>query len=192
MTGHKAPFQAGAFICYGPLCEELNSTNGTFKNGVRLKPYEQKKLKDKVVMIGSMSDVKDTYLTPLRQPQAGVMIHAHAVQTILSGTYIRESSAWLSWFIAIILCMTFITLLWIARKRMSYIGNLLIRISQFAIMFGLVWLGCYIYSGWHIYADFSPAIWMLGLGAIAFDVTFALYGIIQNTVKAIRKIHIKK
>ena len=44
MTGHKAPFQAGAFICYGPLCEELNSTNGTFKNGVRLKPYEQKKL----------------------------------------------------------------------------------------------------------------------------------------------------
>lgn len=24
--------------------EDLNSTNGTFKNGVRLKPYEQKKL----------------------------------------------------------------------------------------------------------------------------------------------------
>lgn len=155
-------------------------------------PKEQQKLKDKVVFVGAMSEVKDTYLTPLREPIAGVMIHAHVVQTILSGSYIRESSTWFNWFIAIVLCMTFITLLWIARKRMSNVGNLLIRISQFVIMFVLVWLGCYIYSVHHMYMDFSPAIWMLGLGAIAFDISFALYGITQNIIKAIHKIQIKK
>ena len=155
-------------------------------------PYEKQKLKDKVVFVGAMSDVKDTYLTPLRDPIAGVMIHAHVVQTILSGSYIRESSTWFNWFIAIILCMTFISLLWIARKRMSNVGNLLIRISQFVIMFVMVWLGCYIYSAHHLYMDFAPAIWMLGLGAIAFDISFALYGIIRNITNATRQIHFKK
>lgn len=189
------PERAQALLDRGNTAEIIDYTSYEIEvvdAGQLTNPMVKEQIRDKVVMIGSMTDVKDTYLTPLHEPQAGVMIHAYIVQTILGGSYIRESSAWLNWFIAIVLCMTFITLLWIARKRMSYIGNLLIRISQFAIMFGLVWLGCYIYSGWHIYTDFSPAIWMLGLGAIAFDVTFALYGIIQNSIKAIRKIHIKK
>ena len=33
-----------SFIEDKSVTEDLNSTNGTFKNGVRLKPYEQKKL----------------------------------------------------------------------------------------------------------------------------------------------------
>ncbi|MBR4277345.1 MAG: FHA domain-containing protein, partial [Lachnospiraceae bacterium] len=28
----------------GYMLEDLNSTNGTFKNGIRLKPYERRKL----------------------------------------------------------------------------------------------------------------------------------------------------
>ena len=146
------------------------------------------RLRGKVVMIGGLHDNKDTYLTPLHEPKAGVMIHAYTVQTILSGRYIRTSAAWLDWLIAIVLCITFLSLLLTAKKRMSYIGNLLIRISQFAIMYGLVWLGCYIYAGWHTYMNFTPAILMLGFGAVAFDISFALYGIIRNSIHTIQKL----
>lgn len=148
-------------------------------------------IKDKVVLIGDIRNVEDMYLTPLHGFVPGVMVHAYAVQTILHGSYIDNIPAWINWLIAIVICIIFVLLLLIAKQKMSNVGNLLIRICQFVIMYVLVLCGCTFFSRIHTYFDFAPSILMLGLGAFAFDIWFALYGIII-TISSRIKNHLHK
>lgn len=147
--------------------------------------YVAKRLHNKVVLVGDTADTKDTYRTPLHDSQPGVLIHAYALQTILSGSYIDKREEWKNWLIAILIGFIFICLLLFANEYHAF--NLIIRIGQFALMYWLIVRGCVIYSQSHIYADFTPAILMLGLGALSFDIIYALYGIIQNFIKILIK-----
>jgi CHASE2 domain-containing sensor protein len=147
----------------------------------------QERLSGKVVLIGVIDDIKDSYLTPLHDPKPGVLIHAYALQTILSASYIKTSPAWLNWMIAICICLVFLILLRTTKNHVSYVGFLVIRFSQFAIMYGLIWCGCQAYSGCHLYMDFAPSILMLGLASLAYDFATATYGIINNIVQKYKR-----
>ena len=114
---------------------------------------------------------------------AGIMLHAYALQTILSGNYIESTPSWFNWFIAIVLCLLFTICNLIAKYRMSNMGNLFVRIVQFAMMYILIVIGCAYFSSHHGYIDFSPAILMIGFGAIAFDVWFGCYAL-YNLIKS--------
>lgn len=145
-------------------------------------PAVAERIRDKVVLVGLMNDVKDCYLTPLHDPQSGVMIHAHALQTILGASYVRTSPKWLNWTIAIFVCLVFLILMQWAKAKKSWWGSLILRLGQFLIMYGLVGLGCAIYADWHAYVDFSPAILMMGLASFARDIISAIDGIVKNIV----------
>ncbi len=145
----------------------------------------------KVVMIGDVQDMEDMRITPLHGYVPGVIIHAYAVETILQASYIRTFQSWKNWLIAVSICLIFVALLLLARRTMSNVGNLLIRICQFAIMYVLVVCGCIVFENHHTYVDFAPSILMLGFGTLAFDLWFASYGIITAII-AFTKKHIHK
>ena len=132
-------------------------------------------LNGKVVLLGDMNNMQDSYLTPLNGTMAGVMIHACATQTILAGTYINTTPAWINWCMGILLCILLAFLLMDARNRMSNVGSMVIRIAQVTIMYPIVVFGCMYFSKTHTYFDFSPSLLMIGLGALSFDIWFGLY-----------------
>lgn len=141
-----------------------------------------KRIKDKVVMIGLVNDNKDIYLTPLHEPTAGVMVHAYAVQTILSGTYIQTRERWKDWTIAICACLLLVCLLLFANEYdpLKYALNFVVRILLFVGMYLFVYCGCQTFANAHIYADYTPAILMLVFGALAFDIVYAAAGLVEQ------------
>ena len=139
-------------------------------------------IKGKIVLIGLTNDVKDSYLTPLHEPQAGVMIHAHALQTIISGSFIKNCPSWINKTFAVLLSILFLYLLQITKNHRNYFGSLIVRLGQFVILYLLLWSGCWIFAKWHIYVDFAPALLMLGLSSLARDLIASTYGIITNII----------
>lgn len=140
------------------------------------------RIQDKVVLIGDMSDNKDTYLTPLHQPTPGVVIHAHALQTILGESYISTRAEWKDWTIAFCICLLLVSVLLFANQfePLKYILNITVRLLLFVIMYLLVVHGCHVYAETHVYADYTPAILMLGFGTLAFDIVYATHGLIRQ------------
>ena len=110
----------------------------------------------KVVLLGDVNNMQDSYLTPLNGTIAGVMIHA-----------------------CVLLCIILAALLMEARNRMSNVGSMVIRLAQVAIMYQIIVFGCKYYAEHHMYLDFSPSLLMIGLSALAFDIWFGLYGIVK-------------
>lgn len=153
------------------------------------KEYVAERLRNKVVLVGDTADTKDTYRTPLHDAQAGVLIHAYALQTILGGSYIEEYKDWVNWTIAVLIGMLLISGLLCAIEYQ--VLNLFVRVGQFALMYLLIVWGCAIYSRTHMYADFTPAILMLGFGALSFDIIYALYSFVRNIVEKIKTCHKK-
>ena len=147
----------------------------------------ENELTGKVVLLGDMNNMHDSYLTPLNGSMAGVMIHACATQTILAGTYINTTPAWVNWSMGILLCILLAALLLEARNRMSNVGSMVIRLAQVAIMYQIVVLGCKYYAQAHTYLDFSPSLLMIGLGALSFDIWFGLYGLFKFVQQKISK-----
>lgn len=138
---------------------------------------------ERIILIGDTGDIRDSYLSPLHDPIPGVMLHAYSLQTILSGNYIDTTPAWLNWFIAIVLCVLLTTCNLVAKRYMSNVGNLFMRIAQFVLIYLLIVIGCAYFASHHMYIDFSISILMLGFGLVAFDIWFgcvALYNFIKD------------
>ena len=140
-------------------------------------------LKDKVVFIGDMQDLSDAHLTPLHGVKPGVIIHAFELQTILNENYIETTKAWLNWLIAIFICSIYVSLLLFSKYHMVGYGSLVLRIGQFLLIFLLIYIGSAVFQSSHVYVDFAPAVLMIGLGSLAFDLgigTFTIIKIIKN------------
>lgn len=142
-------------------------------------PTTLQSLSDKIVMIGLISDTKDIYLTPLKEPIPGVLIHAYALQTILSDKQIEIRSELTNWTIAICIGFILVCLLLLANELepLRYSLNIIIRILIFIFMYLLVYRGCYVFANSHTYADYSKSIMMLAFGTLAFDIVYATFGL---------------
>ena len=140
--------------------------------------YARESIYNKVVLIGDVQDLSDAHLTPVHGLKAGVMIHAYALQTILGEQYIDTTKSWFNWFIAILLCVIYVSLLLFSKRCMINYGSLVLRIGQFLVIYLLIYIGCSVYQSSHFYIDFAPGVLMLGLGSLAFDLWFGAYALI--------------
>ena len=141
--------------------------------------HTKKWLKGKVVLIGDVNALSDSHLTPVSQVKPGVMIHALELQTILSGNYIKISSVWMNWLMAVLICITYVSLLLFSKRRMIDYGSLVLRVGQFLVMFLMIYVGCIVYKYHHVYVDFAPGVLMLGLGSLAFDLWFGACALVR-------------
>lgn len=145
-------------------------------------------LANKVVLLGDVNDVNDTYISPIAENIPGVLIHAYAINTILSSKQpITSSEDWFNWVVAIMLCFVFSMVDVWAKRRFSNINNFLMRLVQVALLFLLFWLGTSWLSNHHCYLDFSAAVLLIGLGALSFDIWYGLYACYYAIYKLIKR-----
>ncbi|MBR1807991.1 MAG: CHASE2 domain-containing protein [Paludibacteraceae bacterium] len=123
----------------------------------------------KAVVVGSMNDVKDTYITPLPELQAGMMVHAYGADTLLARRYISQSPLWLSWVIAVLITLMFTYFNCVVTDYALEGGNSLVRILQFISMLVLIWGGYMLFAHVNIYVDFNLSIMMIATSAMTFD-----------------------
>ena len=144
-------------------------------------------LSNRIVLIGDVHNIYDSYLSPLHKTLPGIVLHAYALQTIISDNYINTSPTWLNWLIALILCVLFTICNLAAKYHMSNFGNLFIRLLQFAMMYILIVIGSIYFTSHHNYIDFSPAILMIGFGSLSFDLWFGCIAMYNNLKKLLKK-----
>jgi CHASE2 domain-containing sensor protein len=144
-------------------------------------------LTDRIILIGDIHNIYDSYLSPLHETLPGIVLHAYALQTILSDNYINTSPAWLNWLIALFLCVLFTICNLAAKYHMSNFGNLFIRLLQFVVMYVLIVIGSIYFASHHNYIDFSPAILMIGFGSLSFDLWFGSIAVYNHLKKLIKK-----
>ena len=138
---------------------------------------------NRIVIIGDIHNIYDSYLSPLHNTLSGIILHAYALQTIISDNYISTSPTWLNWLIALILCVLFTICNLTAKYHMSNFGNLFIRLLQFAMMYILIVIGSIYFAAHHNYIDFSPAILMIGFGSLSFDLWFGCIAMYNHLKK---------
>lgn len=94
--------------------------------------YDEGLFKDKIVLLGYITEYEDVHSTPLGFRVSGVMIHAVAIETLLGGTEITHVAGWME--VLVVAAFAFIGLaVSIRNKPMTALG-----ISTFAIAVYLV------------------------------------------------------
>ena len=132
--------------------------------------YITKVLSNRAVLIGDTANINDMYSTPTGGRKPGIIIHAHALHTILTQSYVTTSPTWLNWVIAFVLSILFIFLDIVVKDKWLHLGNMIMRIVQIALMFILVFIGAFWYNTHLQYIDFSPLILMIGFSQLAADI----------------------
>ena len=132
--------------------------------------YLSRYLTNRAIIIGDINNINDMYFTPLDGLIPGVLIHAYALNTILSATYIDYTSNWLNILVALFLVFGFIFLNIFVKEKWNHLGNLIMRILQIALMFTMVIIGSYWYNYQQQYLDFSLVVLMLGFSSLAADI----------------------
>ena len=147
-------------------------------------PAVAQAIRGKGVFVGDLNDIQDQHVTPSDPSMPGLMIHAKIAQTILSGKPIRQLPRWLTVIIAALVCALFIwLLLFIRDRKWGPSAKLLVRGSQFLLMYAFFNIGYWLYSGPGYLMDFSLPMVMLGLGALAYDLVFGFYDLFTKVLK---------
>lgn len=134
----------------------------------------------RIVMVGDVADFSDIHATPVQEDMPGVMVHAYAASTILSGSYITELPRWLLWFIAFIVSVPMIYAQLSLEDTKS--GNMIVRWLQVAMLLMLIIAGTALYLNSHISLDLTLPLLMVALGLLAADL-WSFLSIIPNFCK---------
>ncbi|MBR1809525.1 MAG: CHASE2 domain-containing protein [Paludibacteraceae bacterium] len=147
--------------------------------------YLEDAITGKIVLVGDIENKNDTYLCPLKQTSSGLQIHACSLSTILSYDYIKQSSTFANWFWAFLICFIVAVVNCWAKEKWDDVQNLLSRLIQILTLFLICFAGCLMFAYVHYYYDCSNLLLMVGLGSLAFDLTY-------GTIYVIRKMNNKR
>ncbi len=138
-------------------------------------------LKDKIVLIGTVTDPLDLHRTPIDDDYPGIMLQAQAVSMLLHNKLIREFSDVINWILAIVSCLLMTCIyVYMDTSNMQNIGS---RIVPILWMLLIVWIGCYAFSHWQIYLDAPKTLLLSAFAALVIDFWIALGGIMEYMCK---------
>lgn len=135
-------------------------------------PEHAEKIKGKIVLAGAIGELGDTHATPVDGKMAGVMIHAHALSTILRGSFYSIAPRWLVMALGFTLCF----LLCLANLTFKHIKayGLWLRFIQILLIYILIHLGYWLFIDLHCIVDFSYPLLMVAFGLFALDIWHGL------------------
>lgn len=144
-------------------------------------------IQNKIVLLGDINSNSDMHTTPIKEEVAGVVIHAHIIDTILNGLYIKEASNLLNYSIAILMTLLFCGFTYYVRVNVKYAGRLLIRTVQFGLIITYIIIGYFLYSVCNYYINFSISVLMTGISILMLDITSGFHGLYTLMTKKIAK-----
>lgn len=139
----------------------------------------------KILLLGDTDDLADMHATPVTSTMSGVMIHAHALSTIIRHNYLDSFSKTENLALAFALCLIIVltsVLLPIGIK------GLIMRIMQATLLYFVVRMGYALFLDHNLVIDFSYALLMLAFGLFACDIWIGLTTILTGLLKRYRKI----
>lgn len=147
-------------------------------------PDHPEMVKDRVVLVGAMHEFGDVHRTPLSEEMSGVMIHAHAVSTILRGNYYTRAAQWVNLGLAFLLCF----LLALANLSLRVqIKGLVLRVVQVLVLYLIIRVGYSLFVDRRLIMDFSFSLLMLTFALFACDVWIGLSYIISGVIGRFRQ-----
>lgn len=147
----------------------------------------QDQLRGKMVLVGLVSDPRDYHNTPVEDNVPGVMIHAHALSTIIHEGYIDQTGDVVDWLVAIVLCAIVVCLkVFLAARKW---GGLVIRVSQIILLYLIVVTGSWCFINNSLMLNFSRPLIMVTLGVAAVDIWNGLFYLGVKAVALLKRIY---
>ena len=135
-------------------------------------PENTDKIANKIVLVGAIGELGDTHATPIDPRMAGVVIHAHALSTILRGHYYTVMPQWLTTALSFLLC--FLLCLGNVALRKNGARAMWMRVVQLLGVYCIARIGYWLYIDMHVIVDFSYTLLMLLFGFFAVDIWFGI------------------
>lgn len=141
----------------------------------------REQMRDRIVLVGDMRSIQDIHNTAIR-PMSGLQIQASIIETMIGDQHIRLTSKWIDWLIALISCVLLILFNMIISERDFATGKLLFRLAQLLVLYLFFSVGCWFFSRHNLCIDFAPALSMIALGLLAYDIWFGLVGLCKKII----------
>lgn len=132
-------------------------------------------IKDKIVVLGDFHYPKDIHPTIVGD-MPGPLIHAYAIQHLISGSEIRTPPRFLIFLIVFSILLLFVWVLNWGKYSLGDFGNLFVRIIQFALMVMIYAIGFVLYIKGNISFNWLLPLSMIATEAFVYDVVL---GVIQ-------------
>lgn len=138
-------------------------------------------IEGKIVLLGAVKDTQDIHITPIDDSMPGILIHAHALSTVLRQNYKNQMPQWALWAFGIFVCALFVG----AKNLLSSVtgGGTLMRLFQLFMMLLIVYIGCVLYLRFNFVLELSLPLAVLALGLMALDYWQDFHKIIIKILK---------
>lgn len=137
-------------------------------------------LNGKVVLLGDLETVQDTYRTPLQPDMPGVVIHAYILNTILHHRLINELPTWVSWLLACIIAFGFAWGLIFIKWQFGDAEGLVLRIVQIFLALIVAMIGVLLFNLNDYYFNVEPVFFALAIQAVTLDIWMGIMKLIYN------------
>lgn len=144
-------------------------------------------LVDRIILVGALSDASDMHGTPINSYYPGMMIHAHALSTLLDREWYSTLPRAFDYIFAFTTC--FLIVLATIGIR-NGIRGLIVRLCQIILVYAAVRIGYTLFVDHHIICDFSSTFLMIAFGLFALDIwtgAVALISFLRKKIKSIKQ-----
>lgn len=134
------------------------------------------RLTGRAVLLGAMHERGDLHPTPVNSLMPGIEVHAHALATILDGSYMRVPPKAVRSVVAFCLCFLMVY------ACVAFKGNirgLILRILQIGLLYVVMQVGYWLFVRHNVVLDFTTSLLMLTFGIFAVDVWNGLGAILK-------------
>lgn len=129
-------------------------------------------IKDKIVLVGDISNPTDMHNTSINGRLPGIMLHAAATETILTGNRIAQMPDW----IVVLVAFTFVGLVTVLYS--FYLDRpwhpLAIMAVKLVLLVLILFGGYWLYSHYSVTVDFTYTVAVLGFSLLLCDLWFSL------------------
>lgn len=140
---------------------------------------------DKIVLIGAMNEASDIHSTPISASMSGLLIHAHALSTILDGKWISEAPPYTDYIAAFIICFLIVLATLTIKNK---IRGLLMRLTQVLTVYLAVRIGFWLFIDHDIICNFSNTLLMILFGLFALDIWNGITAILDMAYNKYKKL----
>jgi CHASE2 domain-containing sensor protein len=131
-------------------------------------------LMNRIVLVGMLNDPQDLHITPIGEYTPGLLVHAHALSTIMNGEYLTPIPQWAQWALGLFLCLCFVLMrVFLADYRA---GSFLMRIFQMLMLLLVVVMGTLLFVHYRLIVELSLPLSLIALAFLAMDVWKGILG----------------
>lgn len=132
---------------------------------------------DKIVLVGALEDAADMHSTPVKSHVAGLLLHAHALSTVLDGIWFEKVPKTFDYILAVTLCLGIMLIVYGMKNNFK---GVILRVVQFSLAVLAVRIGYTLYIDHNVIFDITLTVTIVAFGLFAVD--------IWNSIEALWKI----